>query len=608
MIAGRYLVWVEAFGMVVIATVALWFPHTGNRWFRKIEGIFRRLGRHRAAAMALCAATPVVIRLCLLPVLPVPDPGIQEEFSYLLSGDTIAAGRLANPPHPMAAHLETFQVLQWPTYASIRPPGQGIFLAVGERFLGTPWAGVVISVAAMCAALCWMLQVWLPPGWALLGGLLIGIRIGVFSNWMNSYWGGAVAALGGMLVLGATARICRNPRIWHSVWLALGIFFLVTTRTYEGILLLIPVGVTFAAWMLARNGTPLSTKIVRFGVPVALLLLVIAGWLAYYNWRVTHSPWVHPYSLGRAQYSIVPPFFGQRLTPMHPYRYAIMRRFYVDWEIDRFYYSIHSLYGYIREICWRAFNFWKFYVRPPFTLPLLLIPWLLRDRRLWILWGMFATAICGSLITRFGPPYYYAPFAGPLVLVTLEGMRRLRVWQFQGRRSGLALVRGIPVVCAAIFVVIATLDLARVRILPESVWGWSACESVIPYRAIVKHRLESMNGLQLAIVRYPVNYSPHLDWVFNRADVDRAKIVWARDMGAQNEELLRYFHNRRAWLIEPGLGTHAPSVRAYSAVEEETARGECKSPTTPCPSGNQPSGPEACCPGATDGLRRAAVP
>ena len=59
----------------------------------------------------------------------------------------------------------------------------------------------------MSGAICWALQGWMPPAWAFLGGLLAMIRLATFSYWVDSYWGGTVAALGGALVIGALPRM-----------------------------------------------------------------------------------------------------------------------------------------------------------------------------------------------------------------------------------------------------------------------------------------------------------------------------------------------------------------------------------------------------------------
>ena len=52
------------------------------------------------------------------------------------------------------------------------------------------------------------------------------------------------------------------------------------------------------------------------------------------------------------------------------------------------------------------------------------------------------------------------------------------------------------------------------------------------------------------------------EWVYNGADIDHAKIVWARDMGNdQNEELLRYYNDRRVWLLDADAGP--PQLTPY---------------------------------------------
>src|SRR5439155_9944779 len=169
-------------GLVLLSLlIAFIYPSFGSRWFEKLESRFFQLSRRKSVSVAIIGATALALRAAILPVLPIPKPAVHDEFSYLLMADTFAHGRLANPTHPMWIHFETFHVNQKPTYASIYYPAQGIFLAAGQVFFRNPFWGVWLSSGLMCAALCWMLQGWLPPFWALLGAFLAVIRLGTFS-------------------------------------------------------------------------------------------------------------------------------------------------------------------------------------------------------------------------------------------------------------------------------------------------------------------------------------------------------------------------------------------------------------------------------------------
>jgi hypothetical protein len=150
--------------------------------------------------------------MALLPVLGIPGPLVADEFGYLLLADTFASGRIVNPTHPFWRHFETVYVFHQPGYTSIYPVAPAILLAIVKALGMHPWIGVWFGAGLMCATICWMLQGWVQPKWALIGGLLAVARFTIVSSWMNTYWGGATAAIGGALVLGALPRIMQHHR------------------------------------------------------------------------------------------------------------------------------------------------------------------------------------------------------------------------------------------------------------------------------------------------------------------------------------------------------------------------------------------------------------
>ena len=202
---------------IAIATSFAW-PRLGDGVFARIERAFARLARKQGLSVAVVGLSVVLLRLAILPLFGVPLPFVPDDFSFLLAGDTFAHGRLTNPTPAMWTHFESIHITMQPTYQSMYFPGQGLVLAASTVVFGHPWVGLLIVSALMCAAICWCLQAWLPPNWALLGGFLAVLRLGVFSYWTNTYHAaGSLAALGGALILGALPRLLKTSRYRYAV-------------------------------------------------------------------------------------------------------------------------------------------------------------------------------------------------------------------------------------------------------------------------------------------------------------------------------------------------------------------------------------------------------
>src|SRR2546425_1664461 len=258
---------------VALAYIA---PNLGARSFERVKHQFLQLARRPNLVVVTVGLAALAARLAVLPVLPIPQPAAHDEFSHLLIADTFAHGRLTNPTHPMWVHFETFHVNQQPTYASMYFPAQGAFLAIGQVVFGHPFWGVCLSAGLMCAAICWMLQGWVPAGWALLGGFIAVMRLATFSYWANTYYGGAVAALGGALVLGALPRIKRRQHRSGALMMGLGLAILANTRPYESLFFCAPIALSLVIWMFGKHGPRPSLSMQRIVAPVAVVLLLSA--------------------------------------------------------------------------------------------------------------------------------------------------------------------------------------------------------------------------------------------------------------------------------------------------------------------------------------------
>ncbi len=508
---------------------------------KRCEHWLRRLARRKILCVFLVGLFVLSSRAALIPLLRIPQPSIHDEFSYLLAADTFAHGRLTNPSPPMWIHFESFHIILQPTYMSMYPPAQGMFLAFGE-ILGHPWIGVLVSTALMCAALCWMFQGWLPPDWALLGGVLVVLRIGILSYWMNSYWGGSVPALGGALVLGALPRLQRKPRASVACLMAIGLVILANSRPYEGLALSLPVAVILLMGMIGKNRPPLKLSLRSLVYPMAAFLTVGAFAGGYYNHRVTGSAFKMPYQVNQATYGQAPLFLWQKPRPQSSYHHPLMREFYTQYlksyQNERTPRGLWTRMMGIILLCWLSF------IGPALSIPLIAFPYARRDRRmqpaLWILGISMLAIFCETWIQC----HYFAPAIGLFFLIVLQCMRHLAKWHWRRFMVGKALVRTVPLICVSMVLI-------RLWVIPSQAAGAPLGPHDHLTRIAISQKLDSLPGKQLVIVHYDAEHYAGDEWVYNSADIDHSKVLWARDMGAaDNQELLRYFGDRKPWMLQ----------------------------------------------------------
>lgn len=554
-------------------------PRFADRQFSAIEKVGSRLARRRMTAIVAITLAAIAIRLSVAWFFPVPYPAVHDEFSYLLQADTFVHGRLTNPTHPMWLYFDTFHVNQQPTYESKYPPAQGLVLAAGQ-LLGHPWIGVLLSGGIMCGAVLWMLQGWLPPCWALLGGVLAMFKVAVFSYWMNSYLGGFAAAIGGALVLGALPRILQalkaiaadggasddgrerisSRMISNAVLMGVGTIILANSRPFEGAFFCLPVFAVLVVRLL-REKSFWRLAIARVLAPLCVVVMLGGAFMGYYNWRGTGKATLFPYTVNEKTYMNTPTFLWQKLRPAPHYANPQFEEFYNGnmrraWLMN----GVTSVGKGARKIEYIGVVALFFFLWPQLSPTLLTLRQLLRDRRVRLLMIQAALVFACLLLPRaWFNLHYIAPLVASIFALVTQGMRHVRRWTAWGRPVGVGITR--------VMVVFAVL------LAPFNNDHKTRFDNYEPIemRARFADELQSLPGKHLVIVHYLPQHVAAREWVYNRADIDGSKVVWAREIpGVDMQPLLDYFRGRQFWVAEPDV--KPPRLSRYDAVANAPAK------------------------------------
>jgi len=551
-----------ALAALLLFTALAWRPCLAPR----LGALAKRTG----LAMLLLAALPVALRLLLLGRHPVPMPDVYDEFSHLLVADTLRHFRLANPPHALPQFFETFFTFQRPSYSSIYSAGQGLVLALGWNLFGLPWAGVLMATAAYCALCYWMLRAWVSPGWALAGGALAVMEFGPLCQWTNGYWGGSAGAAAGCLVFGALPRLRERPRVRYGVLLGFGLALHLLIRQFESLFLFLAVALYFLPEIrkVGQAVSPANRELRRCLAAIALALTPAILLTVLQSHAVTGSWTTLPEILSQYQYGVpagltfqAAPVPHNTLTPQQEAEYRSQIAFHQGPE---------TLATYLQRLEYRV-RFYRFFFLPPLYIAALAFCARLSEYR--YAWVALTLALF-ALGTNFFPAFqshYLAGVACLFVLVSVAGLETLGRLTVREQKVGFEAAGLLFLLCCGQFLFWYGMHLADDSEVSQNARlyeTWDGLNHRNPARRIqVARELAAIPGKLLVFVRYGPHHVFQDEWVYNAADIDGARVVWARDLGTdENRKLLVYYPGRTPLLLDPDdrpqrLGAYEPDHR-----------------------------------------------
>jgi hypothetical protein len=527
---------------------------TSQRHNKTLLKFYRKIASRPWLTFLIPFLMVLVGRAIYLPLVPPPQPSIEDEFSYLLAADTFSSFRVTNPQHPLWEHFETVHEFVHPTYMSKYPPMQGLALAFGKIVFGSYWMGVLLPMAIFCGLLPWVFRAWLPATWSLTGALLATYKVGVMSYWTETYFGGGVAALGGALVFGALRRLALEPSPKLAAIFTLGACILANSRPFEGcIFVIICLVYLLSKWFGDGRWRKTWDRFLQRCLPAASLVAIpVILAMAYYNFRVTGSATTMPYQIYERQYSMWTPFYWQtQPTPAPVYHHDFIRGTWQTLDGSRRIYEHQH---------WKLVHLQNFigvtllYFGPGFYFGgfMLVFALLVGEKNRTMLVMLTVYYVC-TRITTYILPHYTAPAAALIYLAMTSSLHT--TWLFASR--GFLMPRAFALWVIISFLAVTTLF----RTAYGNIYLWYKPD-IVKEREEVLNILNNEPGPQLVFVHYGAYEHLNGIWTYNEANIDASKIIWVDSMSPEeNQKVLDYYksqHRKIWWLDEDEETTLRP--------------------------------------------------
>jgi hypothetical protein len=276
--------------------------------------------------------------------------------------------------------------------------------------------------------------------------------------------------------------------------------------------------------------------------------------MGFYFWRTTHNPLLPPYLVDVRTYMPEPQFFWQKIRAAKlVYNNLPMQQVYEGSHVEHYWDAhVHPIITAVSKLI----IYWLFFFGPLVTAPAILLFGTLltvnSPRDVGCRPHFFFALMLVSLIGMLLPVPYFSHYAAPTTCLAyalmLQAMRRVKLSRRSGSHRRQSFIRFTIASCVLVFLVEACLlafGVSRSRFL-----GYDPVRTN-PNRVQLTNELKRAGGQYLIFVHYRPEHDPHDEWVYNDADIDKSRIVWAREMDlASDQRLVEYFKKRQVFTLD----------------------------------------------------------
>jgi hypothetical protein len=274
---------------------------------------------------------------------------------------------------------------------------------------------------------------------------------------------------------------------------------------------------------------------------MAAILLPVAAWMAYYNYRVTGHPLRMPYVEHEQQYVVWSQLlWNAQPKPVPTYSSSALRDFWTIADNDQKQFARnHPIKAHLSDLRQMGGFFlgWPLIVCAiAFARPL----WKDRTARSALL--LAAAFYLGAAFDVRLFPHYVAPATALAYILAASTLRVVRnAW------PGSAIERLYASwSLIAVFVLIAALSMPQNRYLFGDIDYHHKAK-----HAAIAEQLSKDPGQHLVLVKYGPHHDLYEELVYNRANIGQSKIIWARSLGPdQDRTLVHFYQSRKAWFLE----------------------------------------------------------